>query len=252
MPRHHHRESIHLSSSPNTISVPLRLRATWSRSVWVTTNWMTAFLWRLQTAEELSGSVTDPALLPSSALRNARLRADEELIGVMTKAVNELGSNGLPLRSHLAAPFFPEVHDELTKSWHAPHSSCIRPSASTALTSVDVTEEKECEHLPPLDESVATHLCPPTAIGWKARAIHPSKPCRATSALAGHAYSGARQAASALHSMAVLLVFQAKMLASEEAGLDAASLRDLRSVTDLALCATKATVQASDIRCPAW
>ncbi len=51
---------------------------------------------------------------------------------------------------------------------------------------------------------------------------------------------------SALHSMAVLQVFQAKMLASEEAGLDAASLRDLRSATGLALCATKATPQ----RCP--
>ncbi len=38
-------------------------------------------------AEELSGSATDPALLPSSASRNARLRADEELIRVMTKAV---------------------------------------------------------------------------------------------------------------------------------------------------------------------
>ncbi len=33
------------------------------------------------------------------------------------------------------------------------------------------------------------------------------------------------------------------MLASEEAGLDAVSLRDLRSATDLALCATKATAQ---------
>jgi hypothetical protein len=43
--------------------------------------------------------------------------------------------------------------------------------------------------------------------------------------------------------MAVLQVFQAKMLASEEAGLDAASLRDLRSATDLALHATKATAQ---------
>ncbi len=42
-------------------------------------------------AEELSGSVTDPALLPTSASRNARLRADEELIHVMTKAINELG-----------------------------------------------------------------------------------------------------------------------------------------------------------------
>ncbi len=34
------------------------------------------------------------------------------------------------------------------------------------------------------------------------------------------------------------------MLASEEAGLDAASIRDLRSATDLALRATKATAQA--------
>ncbi len=39
-------------------------------------------------AEELSGSVTDPTLLPSFASCNARLRADEEFIRVMTKAVN--------------------------------------------------------------------------------------------------------------------------------------------------------------------
>ncbi len=44
--------------------------------------------------------------------------------------------------------------------------------------------------------------------------------------------------------MTVLQVFQAKMLTSEEAGLDAASLWDLRSATDLALRATKATAQA--------
>ncbi len=129
------------------------------------------------------------------------------------------------------------------KSWGAPYSSRIRPSTSVALTSVDGTEDKGDEHLPHLDEPVATHLCPPIAIGWKARASHPSKPCRATSALAGCAYSVAGQAASALHSMAVLQVFQAKMLANEEASLDSASLRDLRSTTDLALCTTKATAQ---------
>ncbi len=44
--------------------------------------------------------------------------------------------------------------------------------------------------------------------------------------------------------MAVLQVFQAKMLTSEEAGLDVASLRDLRSVTDLPLRTTKANAQA--------
>ncbi len=29
------------------------------------------------------------------------------------------------------------------------------------------------ERMPQLDESVAAHLCPPTAIGWKAKASHP-------------------------------------------------------------------------------
>ncbi len=40
---------------------------------------MTAFFLAVSDAEELSGSVTDPALLQSSSSRNARLRADEEL-----------------------------------------------------------------------------------------------------------------------------------------------------------------------------
>ncbi len=90
--------------------------------------------------EELSCSVTDPALLPSSASRKARLRADAEIIRVMAKAVNELGLEWSPPEGpscsrldewflpwcHQALhqrspPFFPEVHDELTKSWHAPY-----------------------------------------------------------------------------------------------------------------------------------
>ncbi len=193
-------------------------------------------------AEELSGSKTDHAVLPSSASRNTRLRVDEELICVMTKADNELRFEWFPpekpscsrldewfLPGHHQAlrqrssPSFSEVHDELTKSWRAPCSSCIRPSASVALTSVNGAESKGYKQLPHLDKSVAAHLCPPTAIRWEARACHPSKPCRATSALAGHAYLAAEQAASALHSMAVLQVFQAKMLANEEAGLDSAS-----------------------------
>ncbi len=68
----------------------------------------------------------------------------------------------------------PNPNDELTKSWHAPYSSCIRPSTSATLSSVDDAEEKGYEHLPSLDEYVAAHLCPPTAIGWKGRATHPS------------------------------------------------------------------------------
>ncbi len=111
---------------------------------------------------------------------------------------------------------------------------------SSALTTVDGAEEKGYERMPQLDESVAAHLCPPTAIGWKAKASHPSKPCRTTSALAGRSYASAGQAASALHSMAVLQVYQAKLLSAiDESEPDPATLRELRSATDLALRATK-------------
>ncbi len=103
-------------------------------------------------AEVCSGSVTNPALLTSSSSRNARLGADEELICIITKGVNELGLEWSLLRSHLAAgwtivyslgdikvplPLLPLGSYELTISWHAPHTSRIRPSASVALTSVD-------------------------------------------------------------------------------------------------------------------
>ncbi|KAL0186275.1 hypothetical protein M9458_017945, partial [Cirrhinus mrigala] len=173
---------------------------------------------------------------------------DAELFCVLTRAVDELGLEWSPPeeppRSLLdewflpgrrqaprqrASPFLPEVHEELTRSWRAPYSARLRTSSSSALTSADV----------------AAHLCPPTAIGWKTKASHPSKPCRRTSALAGRAYTSAGQAASALHSMAILQVFQAKLLAqSDRSALDPATLTELRSATDLALRATKATAQA--------
>ncbi len=53
-------------------------------------------------AEELLGSVADPALLPSSASCCARMKPDDELIRVMSKAVNELGLEWSPPeeRSH--------------------------------------------------------------------------------------------------------------------------------------------------------
>ncbi|XP_059360387.1 taste receptor type 1 member 1-like [Carassius carassius] len=142
-----------------------------------------------------------------------------------------------------SAPFFPEVHDELTKSWRAPYSAHLRTS-SAALSSVDGSQEKGYEQLPPLDEAVASHLCPPAAVGWKNKRALPSKLCRTTSAMAGRAYTSAGQAASALHTMAILKVFQAKLLHSlDESSPSDPAFCDLRSATDLALRATKATAQ---------
>ncbi len=158
---------------------------------------------------------------PLRFARAAKAGMDAELFRVLSKAVEELGLEWSPpeepSRSRLdewflpgrrqapqqrPSPFFPEVHDELTRSWRSPYSARLRTSASSALTTIDGAEEKGYERMPQLDESVAAHLCPPTAIGWKAKSNHPSKPCRTTSALAGRSYASAGQAASVLHSMA--------------------------------------------------
>ncbi len=152
-----------------------------------------------------------------------------------------------------SSPFFPEVDDELARSWHSPYSTRLRTSASYTLITVDGTEEKGYEEIPQRDELVAAQLCPPTAIGWKAKAAHPSKPCRTTSALAGHSYDSAGQAALALHSMTVLQVYQAKLLsAMDKSEPDPATLMELRSAIDLLLCATKTTAQAIGRPWPAW
>ncbi|ROK16092.1 hypothetical protein DPX16_22710 [Anabarilius grahami] len=189
---------------------------------------------------------------------------DAELFRILSKAVEELDLEWAPpeepSRSRLdewflpgrrqaprqrSAPFFPEVHEELTKSWRAPYSARLHTTHRSALTAVDGSEGKGYEHLPPLDEAVSAHLCPPAAVGWKTKRALPSKPCRTTSTLVGRAYTSAGQAASALHTMAIFQVFQAKLLRSlDESGIDAPAFRDLRSATDLALRATKATAQA--------
>ncbi len=207
-------------------------------------------------AEELSGSVTDsaPSRLPTPSAAKAGMDAELEELGLEWSPPEEPSRSSLdewflPGRRQAPqqrpSPFFPEVHDELTRSWRSPYSARLRTSASSALTTIDGTEEKGYERMPQLDESVAAHLCPPTAIGWKAKASHPSKPCRTTSVLAGHSYASAGQAASALHSMAVLQVYQAKLLSAiDESEPDPATLRELRSATDLALRATKTTAQA--------
>ncbi|ROL52214.1 hypothetical protein DPX16_8618 [Anabarilius grahami] len=189
---------------------------------------------------------------------------DGKLFRVLSRAVEELDLEWAPpeepTRSCLdewflpgrrqppcqrAAPFFPEVHDELTKWWRAPYSARLCTTNSTALTSVDGSQEKGFEQMLPLDEAVAAQLCPPTAVRWKNKQAIPSNPCKTTSALAGRAYSSAGQAGSALHTMAIFQVFQAKLLHSlDESGTDTPTFRELYSATDLALRTTKATAQA--------
>ncbi|XDV29503.1 hypothetical protein PO909_032622 [Leuciscus waleckii] len=141
------------------------------------------------------------------------------------------------------APFLPELHEEVAKSWNAPYSARVRPAVSLAFSAVDDAKNKGYLSLPPVEEAIAAHLCPPSA-GWRAKPALPSKACRTTSSLLRRAFSAAGQAASALHTMATLQIFQADLLRKDEGGPDAICVPDLRSATDLALRATKSAAQA--------
>ncbi len=178
-------------------------------------------------AEEWAGSGEEPEAPALS--QSARPSVDTELIRILAKAVEELSLDwtapeepdpGLldewflkghrqPSPRRRPAPFLPAVHNELTKTWRAPYSARVNLSTAAALTTIDGAEEKGYSKLPPLEEAVVAHLCPPSTRGLKS-AAHPSKPCRMTSALANRAYAVASQAGSALHTMSVLQVFQAK------------------------------------------
>ncbi|KAI2657031.1 hypothetical protein H4Q32_021090 [Labeo rohita] len=115
-------------------------------------------------------------------------------------------------------PFFPEVHEELVRTWRAPHSSRPRLSSSP-LTSLDGGAARGYEAVP--------------------------QACKLSSALAGRAYHAAGHAATALHAMATLQVYQAKVLKHlHEKGSDQGAMEELRAATDFALRATKVTARS--------
>ncbi len=91
-------------------------------------------------AKELSGSYNDPAPSQSAQPSESSPGMDANLFRILSNAVEELGLEWSPSeelsRSCLdewflsgrhqaprqrASPFFPVVHQEITKSWHAPY-----------------------------------------------------------------------------------------------------------------------------------
>ncbi len=142
-------------------------------------------------------------------------------------------------------PFFPEVHEELTKSWMAPFTARSPSSASSILTTLDGGVARGYAGIPQVERAIAVHLCPRNAATWRNRPRLPSKACKLIAALAAKAYSAAGQAASALHAMAILQVHQAKALKQVHEGSTGLGLmQELRTATDFALRATKVTARS--------
>ncbi|KAL0187926.1 hypothetical protein M9458_015025, partial [Cirrhinus mrigala] len=109
------------------------------------------------------------------------------------------------------------------------------PSTSKLLTTLDVGAARGYVDVPQVERAVAVHLCPQMPPpGGTVYASHP-KP----------AYGAAGQAASALHAMAILQVYQAKALKQLHKGSsDSEVMQELRSATDFALRATKVMARA--------
>ncbi len=141
-------------------------------------------------------------------------------------------------------PFFPEVHEEQTSSWMASFPARSRSSASSVLTTLDGGVARGYAGIPQVERAVTVHL-DANAATWRNRPRLPSKACKLTAALAAKAYSGAGQAASALHAMAILQVHQAKALKQvHEGSTDPGLMQELRTATDFTLRATKVTARS--------
>ncbi len=162
-------------------------------------------------------------LPPSGVVATAA--PDPELMAMLAPAAVSIGLEGSrqpsPEPSQLddwflcssrsaPVPFFPEVHEELTKSWMAPFTARSRSSGSSVLTTLDGGAARGYAGIPQVERAVAVHLCSRNT--WRNRPRLPSKASKLTAALAVKAYSAVDQAASALHAMAILQVHQAKAL----------------------------------------
>ncbi len=144
-----------------------------------------------------------------------------------------------------SVPFFPDVHEQLVKTWSAPQSARVHSNTQAMFSHVDGAEAHGYVRSPPVEETVAAHLCPAAAKSLGPDISLPSKPCRTAAHLANKAYASDGEAASALHAMAVLQVFQAKLLQTAEGGvLTPEATKDLRAATDFALMATKRAAQS--------
>ncbi len=180
--------------------------------------------------DELGSGEDDLAALPPSG-RVALPESDPELTAMLSRAAESIGLHyrrpPSPERSRLddwflgaqaerrqppPVPFFPEVHEEVTRSWKAPFSARNRPSASSVLTTLDGGAAQGYVGVPPVERAIAMQLCPQGAAAWRGNPRLPSRACKFSSALTAKAYGAAGQAASALHAMALLQVHQAKAL----------------------------------------
>ncbi|XP_057190773.1 uncharacterized protein LOC130554903 isoform X1 [Triplophysa rosa] len=134
----------------------------------------------------LASDPDDSLQLPPTGGR-AQEEADFEMSAMLSRASVSIGLEctpvPLPQRSRLdtwflgserdskprptPVPFFPEVHEELTKTWNAPFSARTRQTSSVALSSLDGGAARGYVDVPQVERAVTVHLCPQAASTWR-------------------------------------------------------------------------------------
>ncbi len=210
--------------------------------------------------DELGSGDDDSAVLPPSG-RVALSESDPRLTAMLSLAAESVGlhwrSPPSPkclrlndwflgakanFRQSPQVLFFPEVYVEVTSSWRAPFSARNRASASSIFTALDGRAAKWYVEIPSAERVIAVQFFPWGAASWQGNPRIPSRARGFSSFLTAKAYRAAGQASSALYAMALLQTYQAKALKQlYEGSSDPGLMQELRTVTDLALRATKVT-----------
>ncbi len=142
-------------------------------------------------------------------------------------------------------PFFPEVHEELTKSWMGPFTARSHSSASSILTTLTGGAARGYAGIPQVERAIAMHLCHGTPPLGGNRPHLPSKACKLTAALAAKAYSAVGQAASALHAwLSCRFTKPRRSNRCTRVVPTPGLMQELCTATDFALRATKVTARS--------
>ncbi len=113
--------------------------------------------------------------------------------------------NSRPERRKLL--FFCDLHQEISRSWKQPFSSCLTNAPAADFTNLVGSVEQGYTAMPVVEDTLASHLSPSLAPSWKSWPLLPTKPCRTTSALIGKSYIAVGQAGMVLHTMAILQAY---------------------------------------------
>ncbi|TKS65234.1 hypothetical protein D9C73_027835 [Collichthys lucidus] len=202
------------------------------------------------------GGVSSPAPSLHVDLLSTCKRAAEKLEVPWPAAVAEpTGSRYEGKRLPLARsavkqllPVFPELLAELSKTWNYCPYSNRSPIPGAASLDCEAMEAQGLLLMPPVEASVAAHLCPGSTSQLSAassrRPTLPTKP-EPQSALAERAYKAAALSARALNALSILTAYQAELFGASADEQDPDAWEEMAVIADLSLRIQRVSVQAT-------